>query len=380
MMYKSLLWAGVLLVGTGISVQAGEHPLEGALANFGGKCWITLRSHDGHYEVRLLTDEQKTAAEETIARYRGETSSGASDRSTNSVSNYRSLATDVRGGRFYNVSRVTHGIEVSADGVRALIPFSSIGAVLYGPESTLVGNPIIGIRGSRSVGSSASGRFGAVLGSAGEALGRFGDSGTSRMSSSRSKSVGGRSSGGVLRSRTTGVVGRANSVSDQQLVTQITGLLGGASKPANPETAEKRVKPAPQISIYHLKHADPDSLSDILAIIYEEADLRIAINHRLNALVVRSDASVMKEVESLVEALDCETPPTATAGKDLRFGVYATGEMEPKTVVNALVTVLADSASVRLDIDPKQGTIFAYGSEEEHATIKAIIEQLSESE
>ena len=56
--------------------------------------------------------------------------------------------------------------------------------------------------------------------------------------------------------------------------------------------------------------------------------------------------------------------------------VYAITTADPNSVLQVLRTILAGQLHVRLDVDPKTGSILAHATPTQHATIKAVIDQM----
>ena len=125
------------------------------LSSLQGKTWATVSGDQGGYELRLLTDEEKTGVEETIDRYREVRGrDDATDDETERVTTaYRSMPSDVRSARFYKIRRLgPDAVELKGDDLHAIMPMTSIRIALLGPTGSLSTSD----RSSRS--SAAAGR------------------------------------------------------------------------------------------------------------------------------------------------------------------------------------------------------------------------------
>jgi type II secretory pathway component GspD/PulD (secretin) len=334
-------WSLVVVMFACTNVAADEDKTASAsrptslLDSLQGKSWATLASEQGGYRLRLLTDEEKSEAEQTVDEYGESRGRGSSDEALTTA--YRAMPSDVRASRFYKIRRLgSDAIELKGNELDAILPLASVRVVLIGPA----------------------GSFGAG--------GRFDRGSTTRSSSSSPQEfiqvIRGGGRGGFSRS-SAGVVG---------------GLLGAVVE-ANKESDSKQQDSKP--TVFYLKFAEANSLVDIIAEVYADFDMRIAIEPRLNAVVVQCEPKVIEQIEQLIEALDRQTvngPEEPAEAPTLK--TYSIEDTDGKTVLQVLQTLLAGQPEVRISVDPTTNRIIVLGRAADHETIKTTIQQLESEE
>ena len=102
--------------------------------------WATVVSDQGGYRLRVLKDEEKNEAEQTIDRYRASRGQGAGDDGLTAA--YRTMPSDIRAGRFYTIRRFgSDAVEVKDDELRAILPLTSVRVFLLGPKGSFTRTP-----------------------------------------------------------------------------------------------------------------------------------------------------------------------------------------------------------------------------------------------
>jgi hypothetical protein len=229
--------------------------------------WATLLSDQHGYQLRLITNAEKALVEQIITQYRvirdGESAVDI-DRATIVTTAYRSMPSDVRAARFFRVLNVTETfIELQDDEVRARLPMSSIGVLL------------VGARGGRP----------------------FGDRGGSSP-----ERTGGPISRGSSGSSVLGAVGGSGS-----LVGEVTiGLSRETGTEAKSKDDDKPKEVPDELRLFYLKHADASTVVDVIYQVYKDAKLRIAIDERLNRVILNGNPESIAKIGSLIEALDTD--------------------------------------------------------------------------
>ena len=302
-----------------------------------GRGWATVASDQSGYRLRLLTDDEKSRVDETMDRLRELRSREAADdtEQTERISAaYRSLPADLRGSRFYEIRRLSpDAIELKGQQMHAILPVASVQLVVIGPT------------GSLSIGN----RYPTPAWT-----------GRSRQTSAQPLRAGG-TAGVNRRSATSGTV-----------ATSLRGAVAQAENESHSETT----KPASKLNLFFLRHANPSNVVEILEHVYADFTLRLAVDHRTNAIILHGDTKPMAEIEGLIEALDREMPrerQSKQVKQTPALRIYDIKQSDPTTVLQVLQTLLAGRPDVRLALDPATDRIVALAHETEHSTIKATI-------
>lgn len=240
------------------SVAWGEEPKQleslSLMDAFKHGTWAIVTSGTKGFTIRLLSEEQKQQVEKTIAEYRKlrEIGDDADEmRRLRVTEAYRSLASDARYAQFSKV--VSSGrdyVELRGDEFHALIPKSSINAVMLGPSGFI-----------RSAASQA-------------ARGRVGRS------------------------------------TPEDVIRALRGDGRGAPavRPDGAAAAKAR-----RVSVFFLKNVKSEEALKVIQSVYEkEAGLRVSTDARANSVIVQADDKLMKAVEALLKELDAkpaEVPP-----------------------------------------------------------------------
>lgn len=298
-----------------------------------GKLWATVASEQGGYRLRLLTDQEKNEAEQTVDRYR-------KSRDEERTAAYRTMPADVRAGRFYKIRRFGAGaIELQGDELHAILPLTSVRVMLLGPKGSLDAGDRLD-RGStgRSSGPSPQKVIQAIRGG-----GRG--------------SVGGRS--GVFSSPSGSVA---------------AGLLGAVAV-SSKESDKKPQDSKP--SVFFLKYAEAISLIEVIDEVYADIDLRRAIEPRLNAIIVQGEPKVIEQIEQLIEVLDRQTDSGSEEPAEApTLRTYSIEKADGGTVLQVLQTLLAGQPDVRLSVDINTNRIIVFGRADAHEIVKSAIKEL----
>jgi hypothetical protein len=336
----------VMFACTHVGADEGETVSDSRPASLGdslqGKSWATVATDQGGYRLRLLTDAEKSEADQTIDRYRKLRGQGTGDEELSAA--YRAMPSDVRAHRYYRIRRLrSDAIELKGDALHAILPLASVRVVLLGPTGSLEAGGRVD-RGSTAghITSPPQDFIQAMRG------------GASRGSGGRSGRAGGPPAG--IAAGLLGAVVQANNESDNE----------------SPES--KQV-------VFFLKYAEADSIFDIINELYALFDIRIAVEPRLNAVVVQCEAKVIEKIERLIESLDRETvtgPQQAAETPTLR--AYSIEDADVTVVAQVLQTLLAGQPNVRLSVDVTNNRIIVLGRTADHETIKATIKVLEGKE
>ncbi|MFP6674677.1 MAG: secretin N-terminal domain-containing protein [Pirellulaceae bacterium] len=246
--------------------------------------WATLLSDQHGYQLRLITNAEKALVEQIITQYRvirdGESAVDI-DRATIVTTAYRSMPSDVRAARFFRVLHVTETfIELQDDEVRARLPMSSIGVLLVGARGGLA----VRDRTSRGGDFSRGDR-------------PFGDRGGSSP-----ERTGGPISRGSSGSSVLGAVGGSGSLVGEATI----GLPRETGTEAKSKDDDKPKEVPDELRLFYLKHADASTVVDVIYQVYKDAKLRIAIDERLNRVILNGNPESIAKIGSLIEALDTE--------------------------------------------------------------------------
>jgi hypothetical protein len=208
--------------------------------------WATVASGTSGFTIRLLSEEEKQQVEKTVAEYHKLMDAGDDAdemRRLRVTEAYRSLASDARAAEFVQVvSAGQDYVELKGNEFHALVPKSSIGAVMLGPSG-------------------------------------FIRSAASRAARAR---AGGPTSEDFFR-----------------------GLRGGgrgadAVRPAGPVAAKDG-----RVVVFFLKNCKAEEALKVIQSVYEkEEGLRVSADARVNSVIIHADDKLLKEVEALLEKLD----------------------------------------------------------------------------
>ena len=110
-----------------------------------------------------------------------------------------------------------------------------------------------------------------------------------------------------------------------------------------------------------------------------DGSVHLALDALGTRLIVAAPPKQLEEVAKILEAIDApmtgefETDGVETA---IQFEVYPVAPANPQSVLKVMQTLLAGSPGARLDVDPTTGNLIALAKADEHATIKATLEQM----
>ena len=256
------------------------------------------------------------------------------------------MPSDVRAGRFYTIRRFgSDAVELQDDELHAILPLASVRVFLLGPKGSFAaGGPFCDRRSTARSSSPPPQDFPQALRGAGvETL------------------------AGVRQDR---------EVRQAALLKDWPELLSETIKESN-NKQHQHAKP----NVFFLKYASADILVEIIAELYADSELRIAIVPRLNAVVVQCEPKVLEQIGQLIEALDRQAvhdPEEPAEVPTLR--AYDIKDTDAETVFQVLQTLLAGYSDVRLSVDTKANRIIALGRTTVHETIRATIKELESSD
>jgi hypothetical protein len=122
---------------------------------------------------------------------------------------------------------------------------------------------------------------------------------------------------------------------------------------ANPTTQSKKIQVS-ETRIFMLRHADAKVVAQTLSELFSDEGFAIAPDAKINALIVRGDASQLKEVEAIVELVDGENGkkmPVVGHGSKLRGAGGESTKRDQKLRLTVDVDVpLVPAATVRSQI------------------------------
>jgi type II secretory pathway component GspD/PulD (secretin) len=249
-----LLTVVVALASTGWSEEPNQLESSSLMDAFKQGSWATVSSGTSGFTIRLLSEEQKQQVEKTIGEYiklRADGDDADEMRRLRVTEAYRTLASDARYAQFSKViSAGRDYVELKGDQFHALIPKSSINAVMLGPNG-------------------------------------FIRSAASRAARSR---VGGSPPEDVIRALRGG---------------------GRGAPPVRPDGAA--AAKAKRVAVFFLKNVKSEEALKVIQSVYEkEEGLRVSTDARVNSVIVQADDKLMKAVEALLKELDAkpaEVPP-----------------------------------------------------------------------
>jgi type II secretory pathway component GspD/PulD (secretin) len=110
-----------------------------------------------------------------------------------------------------------------------------------------------------------------------------------------------------------------------------------------------------------------------------DGSLRISVDELGMRLFVTGKPEKIERITKLKTLIDVETGEVGLEGEVLdqpQIEVYSVQNADPASVLAVLQSVLANIPEVRLALDPKSGNIIAHCRAAQHATIRALLEQM----
>jgi type II secretory pathway component GspD/PulD (secretin) len=110
-----------------------------------------------------------------------------------------------------------------------------------------------------------------------------------------------------------------------------------------------------------------------------DGSIKIALDDLGMRMIVSGKATGVEKVKELVNLLDGDeivNPSPNTPQEQSQFKVYTVALADPANALQVLSFLLAQFPDVRLQLDPKNGSIYANAKPAQHATIAAILDQL----
>lgn len=109
-----------------------------------------------------------------------------------------------------------------------------------------------------------------------------------------------------------------------------------------------------------------------------DGSLRIATDALGTRLFVAGDEEKVQKVKDILKLVDVPSGVDGTPGvvESPQLEVYSITAADPESVLKVMQTLMAGESGVRLDIDPKTGSLVALARPSQHATIKATIDQM----
>lgn len=324
------------IAGAEDSSRPGSRPTS-ILDRLNEESWATVVTDQGSYMLRVISEQDKLDIEKKIADYRAASSGGPT--SGEPSVDYRAIPSDLRSGRFFRVQRYgSDAVRLTNDEIDALVPLTSIRVLLLGPSGSFSSGGPFDRRSALRGGFTGS-----------EFQLRGGDAGARR-----------RTQGGELR-----------------------GLLGGSlgSIATSPED-QRDEESSRKINVFFLEYAEANMLADTIAAFFGDSDALLAIEPRLNAIVVQCDSDELKKIEQLIETLDRQSVHDDPDDKAVAPTLMAhdIGSIDGTTIHQVLQTMLAGRPDVRISVDIKNNRIIALGHPEDHEMIATIIERLAPAE
>lgn len=150
--------------------------------------------------------------------------------------------------------------------------------------------------------------------------------------------------------------------------------------------AEDQSKDAGDFAVIKLTHRTTDEIMgparQLLSIpegmtATPDGSLRIAV--RVNGFIIQGKAEAIERFKSLVKELDVDDGDVESAPvEQAQVVVYPITTANPDAVLQVLQTVMAGQPNVRLAKDSSTGSIIAHGTPTQHATIKALIDEMQQ--
>lgn len=149
--------------------------------------------------------------------------------------------------------------------------------------------------------------------------------------------------------------------------------------------AEDQSKESGDLAVIRLTHRTTDEIMSAarqLLSIPEgmtstpDGSLRIAI--RVNGFIAQGKADAIERFKALVKELDVDDGIESVPIEQAQVVVYPIATADPDSVVQVLQTVMAGQVGVRITRDPKTGSIVANGTPTQHASIKALIDEMQQ--
>ncbi len=112
-----------------------------------------------------------------------------------------------------------------------------------------------------------------------------------------------------------------------------------------------------------------------------DGSIRFALDPLGSRLLVSGSAKKLDEISKVLQIIDQPGPEGFDEGSakvPLQLEVYDVSPADPEASLKVLQTLLVGRPGVRLSTDPKTGNLIALARPEEHATIRATIEQMKQ--
>ncbi|HYW79322.1 MAG TPA: secretin N-terminal domain-containing protein, partial [Thermoguttaceae bacterium] len=122
----------------------------------------------------------------------------------------------------------------------------------------------------------------------------------------------------------------------------------------------------PQLQVYHLSQADPQSALNLLQNLVPKAQITVDTKHDVLVVIARlADQALIKAaLDELESVLPAETP---------RFDVYEIGNADAQKLVASLQPMVPDA---RLTVDEKTKSLFAWCTDAEHTMLADVLAKL----
>ena len=109
----------------------------------------------------------------------------------------------------------------------------------------------------------------------------------------------------------------------------------------------------------------------------DDGSLRVAKGRTSKQIVATGESHRIEDFADLVKILD--VPTGGGTGIDVpQVDVYPVTDADPASVLSVMEEIFVDSDEVQLATDPKTGSLVALATPEEHATIRATIDQMQQ--
>ena len=123
--------------------------------------------------------------------------------------------------------------------------------------------------------------------------------------------------------------------------------------------------------VRQLLNIPPDAYAD------SDGSIRLAVDPLTGKLLVGGKPERVGQVVEIMKAVDVPAPELTGPGfEQPQLEVYDVGAADPASALAVLQTLLANYADVRLTSDPQTGKLVALARPAQHATIRAVLDQM----
>ncbi len=139
-----------------------------------------------------------------------------------------------------------------------------------------------------------------------------------------------------------------------------------------PAAAKPKADVPPTLTIYQLKHADPEQVSSVLRTMLTGTDVRLSVDPKTSAMIVAGSPETHTKVAGLLEKLD--VPPQR--GYLPQIKIFSLKNMDPASAAKVLAEL--GVTDIRIATDERTRSVLAAGPPESLTVAEALFLRLDE--